>query len=281
MTRYGIIGLGRMGAAIAQRFASEGQAVQGWTRSGRAVEGVDCTTDLAALTAASDVLILSLYDDTAVGEMLDALLALDLSGKLIIETSTVTPDVLNARIEGINAKGAAAVDGPISGGPELVLAGVCGVFIGGDDQTAARAVDLLAPLTARLLHVGPLGAGLVMKTINNGMLQTYFNGLMEFMPMARKAGLPLETVLRILCSGPAGLPMVTDRIPKALGEDDTVGFAITAAVKDADVFLRVVQSFGLPSNMLTEAQRHFGAAVENGLGDEDPAQMISWAYENG
>ena len=64
-----IIGLGRMGAAIAQRMAGEGRAVTGWTRSGRAVPGIATAPDLTALAAASDVLVLSLFDDAAVAEL--------------------------------------------------------------------------------------------------------------------------------------------------------------------------------------------------------------------
>lgn len=140
-------------------------------------------------------MILSLLDDAAVADVLDALLALDLTGKQIIDASTVVPDLLKARIERIEALGATAVDAPISGGPGLVLAGNCGIFIGGEQGAAARARDSLSAISGRIYHVGPLAAGLAMKVINNGMIQTYFNGLADFMPLARQAGLPLETAL--------------------------------------------------------------------------------------
>lgn len=281
MDHIGVIGLGRMGRAIALRMTAQGHTVLGWTRSGRAVDGVESAANLAALVAGSDTLILSLFDDTAVAEILDALLTLDLNGKQIIDTSTVVPTLLKDRIARLSAKGASAVDAPISGGPEMVLAGSCGIFVGGDEAAAARAKESLAAISGRISHVGPLGTGLVMKTINNGMLQTYFNGLAELMPLAKRAGLPLETALRNLCGGPAGVPMVADRIPKVLGEDTEVGFSIDAVLKDNDVFQRVVQSYGLSSPMLA----HFGAqkarVADAGLGPLDAAALISYAYKNG
>lgn len=281
MERIGVVGLGRMGSAIAQRMVAEGHPVLGWTRSGRAVNGVISAEDLAALVAGSDTLILSLFDDAAVTDVLETLLTLDLNGKQIIDTSTVVPTLLKDRVERFAAKGASVVDAPISGGPEMVLAGSCGIFVGGDEAAAARAEKSLAAISGRIFHVGPLGAGLVMKTINNGMLQTYFNGLSELMPLAKRAGLPLETALRILCGGPAGMPMVADRIPKILGEDTEAGFTNDAVLKDNDVFQRVVQSYGLASPMLA----HFGAQKElvakEGLGPKDPAALISFAYKNG
>lgn len=280
MEQTGIIGLGRMGGAIARRLSAPGLSVAGWTRSGRQVDGIDCTPDLKILVESSDTLILSLFDDAAVAEILDALLEFDLKGKQIIDTSTVVPNILKDRIGRINDLGATAVDAPISGGPELVLAGMCGIFIGGDHASAARAGDTLAAISGRIFHVGPLGTGLVMKVINNSMLQTYFNGLADFMPLAKQAGLPLETALRILSGGPAGLPMVADRIPKVLGEDKEVGFSLQATFKDNQVFQRVMKSFNLNSPMLARFETQIAAAIAEGMGDEDPAALINRAYDS-
>ena len=281
MEKIGVVGLGRMGSAIAERLAAEGLAVTGWTRSGRSAEGIATAPDLAALVGASDTLILSLYDDAAVAEVLDALLALDLTGRLVADTSTVIPDILKSRIAGFEARGAMAVDAPISGGPELVRAGACGIFLGGSDAAAARALPVLRQLTERVFHVGPLGTGLVMKTLNNGMLQVYTNGLRDLLPMARRAGLPLETALTILSGGPAGIPMVRDRMPKILGHDPEVGFPISAVFKDGHVFRRVVASFGLDTPMLQHFARCEPEMAQAGLMDADVAAMIRHAYDSG
>jgi len=281
MERIGVIGLGRMGSAIAQRMQSQGHDVLGWTRSGRAVEGVKPAPDIATLVAESDTLIGSLLNDAAVADVLDECLACDLTGRQIIETSTVVPTLLQDRITQIQDMGATAVDAPISGGPELIAMGACGIFIGGDDTAAARAQTTLSAISGRIFHIGPLGTGLVMKTINNSMLQCYFTGLDDMMPLARRAGISLETAISILSGGPAGVPMIADRIPKILGHDKTVGFAISAAHKDNDVFQRIAQAYGLTSNMLAQARERQKVALEEGLGEKDPAALVSAAYNRG
>jgi len=281
MERIGVIGLGRMGSAIALRMQDQGYDVLGWTRSGTNKVGITSAPELAALVANSDVLILSLFDDTAVASVLDALLDHDLTGKQIIETSTVVPAVLKDRIASIEAKGAVAVDAPISGGPELVHAGGCGVFIGGTEAAAKRAGAVLAGISSRIFHLGPLGTGLVMKTINNAMLQCYFNGLGELMPLAKRSGLPMETAMRILAGGPAGMPFIVDRLPKILGEDDTVGFTISAGKKDNGVFQRVVQSDGLAPDTLKASGTRLELAINAGLGEADPAAIVRFAYDAG
>ncbi len=281
MTQIGIIGLGRMGSAIAQRMQAQGHNVLGWTRSGRAVDEIATAANLSSLIDTCDTLILSLLDDTAVASVLDTCLTQDLTGKIIIDTSTVVPTILKDRIWQIEAKGALAVDAPISGGPELVLAGQCGVFIGGSDDAAARTKTILSAISGRVFHVGPLGTGLVMKTINNSMLQCYFSGLDDMMPLAKRAGLPLETALRILCGGPAGMPMIADRIPKILGDDETVGFEIQAAHKDNGVFQRVAEAYGLSSPILALAGERQKQALADGLGAKDPAALVTAAYNRG
>lgn len=270
-----------MGSAMAQRFAAEGHEVRSWTRSGRTVEGIEGVSDIAALVAASDTLILSLLDDAAVASVLDQLLDCDLQGKLIIDTSTVIPDILKTRIAAIVAKGAMAIDAPISGGPELVLTGSCGIFIGGAPDAAERAQTTLAAISNRIFHVGPLGTGLVMKVINNGMIQAYFAGLNEMMPLAKRAGLPMDTAMRILAGGPAGMPMISDRLPKVLGEDQSVGFAMSAVAKDNDVFQRVVYSFGLKAPILDIAGTQQRAVCDAGHAEADPAVMVPFAYDHG
>lgn len=286
MDRIGIIGLGRMGRAMAQRLSGRNIPVTVWTRSGisaadAASWGVTPATSLAELTTASDTIVLSLLDDTAVGEVLDTLLAQsDLEGRLIIDTSTVAPHVLQSRIGALHATGASAVDAPVSGGPEMVLAGTCGVFIGGADQDVARAEAALSPLSSRIFPVGPLGAGLVMKTINNSMIQIYTDGLRQLLPLAKRAGLSLETTLTILGGGPAGQPFIRDRLPKILGHDADVGFVMSAALKDNDVFQRILADYGLLSGALAAAAKSQTAAIAADFADKDPVAFIAHAYHS-
>lgn len=278
MDRIGVIGLGRMGSAIAARLAAQAVPVTGWTRSGRAVADLPMAPDLLSLVARADVLVLSLFDDAAVAETLAALSVFDLSGKLIVETSTIAPATINAFADRVAVAGAQLVDAPISGGPEMVASGACGIFIGGDQAAASRAMAACSPLSGRMFHVGPLGMGLVMKTINNAMMQSYFAALAEQMAVAARAGLPLETALTILSGGPAGAPVLKDRLPRVLGHDASVGFPIHGAAKDNAVFRRVAADFGVATPTLEAARAMIDQAIAAGLAEADVAAMIAFAY---
>lgn len=278
MDRIGVIGLGRMGSAIALRLAAAGRPVTGWTRSGRGAGALPLAPDLPALIAQSDVLVSSLFDDAAVAGILAALAAQDLSGRLIVETSTIAPGTLVGLADQIADAGAQLVDAPISGGPELVAGGSCGIFIGGEEGAARRAHAALSPVSGRIFHVGPLGAGLVMKTINNAMLQSYFAALAEQMRVARRAGLPLETALGILSGGPAGTPALKDRMARMLGQDTSLGFPIHGVAKDNDVFRRVAADLGVATPTLEAARVLIDQAIAAGLAEADVAALVAMAY---
>lgn len=280
MDRIGVIGLGRMGAAMAQRLSAQAVPTSGWTRSGRSVDGVTQAADLGALVAGSDILILSLFDDAAVAAMLDAFLTHDLAGKLIVDTSTVVPGLLKTRADRFAQAGAAVVDAPVSGGPEMVAAGTCGFFIGGAPEAVVRAQAALGLISARIFHVGPLGTGLVMKTVNNAMIQTYTAGIVEQLRVDARAGLPLDTALGILCGGPAGLPVVRDRVPRILGQDGSVGFPVSGVAKDNAVFRRIAAEAGVATPTLDACAAILAEAMGAGLSDADFAAVIARAHHD-
>ena len=282
MARIGIIGLGRMGSAIAGRMVGPGREVCGWTRSGLSVQraadiGITPMATLADLATASDVMISSLYDDAAVAEVLDALSALALTGKLFIDTSTITPATLTSRAEGL---GAGLVDAPIAGGPEMVANGTCVIAFGCDEDLAKRASAALEPLTAKRQHVGPLGAGLTMKCINNSLSQVFFVGLCEQLRLAKRAGLPLDRVLDLIIAGHVSPPFLGARRDKVLGLDPKVGFPIEGLLKDNAVFQKIVSDQGGEPEGLEVAQALLEAAIADGQGEADLAALFSHAYHS-
>lgn len=137
--------------------AGQGASVGGWTRSGvdpdRArAAGFQPHTSLEALVESSDIVLTSLFDETAVRDVLGQLSDMDLSGKLIADTSTVPPAVPRELGPLIEAVGGRLIDAPISGGPDMIAAGTIGLFVGGSDVDFARLEPVLAMLSNRSDH---------------------------------------------------------------------------------------------------------------------------------
>ncbi len=281
----GVIGLGRMGRAMAERFAGEGYEVTGWNRTppdaaAAAALGFPLSADLCALVQRSSILVLSLFDDAAVREVLARILetGADLSGRLIVDTSTVAPDVLRGACDSLATRGAALLDAPISGGPEMILAGKAGLYLGGAEADIARFRPLAETLGARVLTVGPLGAGATAKVLNNMMLVGYWQILKETVRLARAAGLEPRLALDILAGSPAATPAMKSRLAVILGDSDAVGFTLAGALKDGELATGVADGLGIDTPAIDAAVESFRQAKEKGLGDADLAVMVRDAY---
>jgi 3-hydroxyisobutyrate dehydrogenase len=283
--RVGILGLGRMGRAMAARLAEQGFAVAGWTRGGIAPDQARAwrlaahgsATDAAA---ASDVVLLSLSDDAAVTEVVGALVLANLRDKLIVDTSTVGPDTLRKLAAAIGEAGGAALDAPISGGPDLVLAGKAGFYIGGAAADFERFRPVAEAMSNRVHHVGALGDGAAAKIVNNMLLMGFWGSLKEAVQVGKRAGLTAETMMTFLAGSPAATPLLAQRVPVILGESDAVGFTIAGVLKDGALFTRTARHYGVPTPAMEAALASYRACAEAGFGEADFAVMVRTAYRD-
>ena len=282
--RIGIIGLGRMGAAMAERLARQGFEVSGWTRSGISAEkandlGIVAADDIAALVDASDILLLALLDDAAVHSTLDAVAALPIAGKLVVDTSTVSPETSRAHEAAMKAKGAALLDAPISGGPEMLLSGTVGLYIGGAEADFRRFSPVAETLSNRIHHVGRLGDGAAAKLVNNMMLMGLWQVMREAIKLGGSAGLSREKMIDIISGSPAASPAMRSRMPVILGETEAVGFPVSGVLKDMGVVFDLAGHLGVETPAIRAAQASFRQAADLGFADADLGTVVRLALE--
>ncbi len=200
--RVGVVGLGRMGAAMAATLQRAGLAVMGFdvsvaAREPAAAAGVAVVGDLATLVAECPVVLASLPDDAAVGALVEGPGGL-LAGpacRLLIDTSTIEPATSRRLAARLAAAGHAMLDAPVSGGPAGAAAGTLTVMVGGSDAALERAGPVLAALAAKVVHVGDNGAGAVAKLANNLLCAAHLLTTGEAMRLAAAAGVAPERVL--------------------------------------------------------------------------------------
>jgi 3-hydroxyisobutyrate dehydrogenase-like beta-hydroxyacid dehydrogenase len=281
--RVGVVGLGRMGSAIAAKLGSQGWRVSGWTRSGKpsgaaVVPEIAVAPDLPTLVARADIIILSLFDDAAVIAVVKQLVLNDLRGKLIVDTSTVGPDTLRSLANDIAGAGGGAIDAPIAGGPEMVMSGTASVLVGGDRQVVERFMSIARSFSDRVLHVGELGSGAAAKIVNNMMIIGYWQCLKEALLIGKRAGLSAAAMLDVLSRSPAANGALGRRIPIILGESDEVGFTVRGVVKDATLFEDLAAEYGVPIPALAAALASYRAHSDRGYGEADSGTMMRTAY---
>ncbi len=280
--RIGIIGLGRMGRAMAVRLASSGFEVAGWSRRGVPEdfpETAFAASGIPDLAETSDIIILALLDDAAVDAMVRALESLDLSGKLIVDTSTVSPLTLRSHQAAIELKGGRLLDAPISGGPETLLTGKAGFYIGGNEDDYRRLLPVVEMLSDRIHHVGALGHGAASKLINNMMLSGLWESLKEALQLGGRAGLSREKMIEVLSGSPAASPAMKGRLPVVLGETSHVGFPVSGVVKDISVVRDYALHLDVPIPAMKAALASFETAAKAGFADADLATMVKLALD--
>jgi len=256
--QIGIAGIGKMGAAIAQRLIEVGHKVTVWNRSAAKLKPV---TDAGATTAASpselvknaEAVITILADAAAIDAVYhgaSGLLAGDVRGKLFIEMSTVEPKTETALAEKVRGKGAALVECPVGGSTGPARQGKLIGLMGAEPADAARAKPILEQLCRRLEHCGPVGAGAVMKLTINMPLMIYWQALGEALALCRPLGLDPARIMDLLSDTSGGPNVLKVRGPAVAsmlkgGESGPVTFNIDSAVKDLRIMLNEGKGRGL------------------------------------
>lgn len=267
----GIVGLGRMGAAMATRLSATGRHVLGWNRSNRVVDGVAIVATLAELAASTDVIILSLHDSAAVREVCSersGLLTQDFAGKLIIDTSTVSPQTSVDVSRTIARAGGRFVDAPVLGTVTPALNGQLVAMIGGEAADVAEASAVLAPLTKAVHAMGSTGSGSAAKLCVNLVMGSYWAALGDALALGAAYSIPAASLLDIIGAGPAALAQLAAKRSVLDGVAGRVDFALASYVKDLET-MREAAGGRLWLPIIDGALASFGRAVSDGWGEQD------------
>jgi 3-hydroxyisobutyrate dehydrogenase len=292
--RIGIAGIGKMGAAIAQRLIEVGHQVTVWNRSAAKLKpvtdaGAAAVATPAALAQAADAVITILTDATAIDSVYhgaDGLLSGDVAGKLFIEMSTVPPAVETTLAQKVCAKGAAFVECPVGGSTGPARQGKLIGLMGADAADAARAKPILEQLCRRLEHCGPVGAGAVMKLTINMPLMIYWQALGEALALCRPLGLDPARVMDLLSDtsgGPNVLKVRGAGVAGMLkgGDGGPVTFDIDSAVKDIRTMLAQGQAQGVELPLVEQTLACYEEARGKVSGAaEVSAVSVYWATRN-
>ena len=280
--QIGIAGIGKMGAAIAQRLMEVGHTVTVWNRSADKLKPLVAAGSAVAATPAelaskSEVVITILTDAAAIDAVYggaSGLLEGNVRDKLFIEMSTVRPQTQLALAAKVRAKGAALVECPVGGSTAPAQQGKLIGLMGAEPADAARARPILEQLCRRLEHCGPVGSGSVMKLTINMPLMIYWQALGEALALCGPLGLDPARIMDLLADtsgGPNVLKVRGAGVAQMLkgGDAGPVTFDVDSAVKDLRTMVAEGKARGveLPLTATTlgcyeETKRNVSGAAE-------------------
>ena len=277
----GIVGLGRMGAAMAQRLSGAGMSLVGWDRNELAVrafigDGKTGAPHARAVVEAANVVITTVTDDAAVDSIFhgsDGVLSGPVAARLFIEMSTLQPLTVRALAPELEAHGAAIVDAPVLGTIPNVLDGSLTALAGGTEAQLERAQPILAHLTRRVVHMGPIGSGHAMKLAVNLGLAAYIQALGESLALGEREGLDLHKMLDVLANAPTANGWLAGRKGVVTGEVDNVALDIRTLRKDLLSAVATGALAGATMPLSASVLAALSAAVAAGIGDRDIGVM--------
>jgi 2-hydroxy-3-oxopropionate reductase len=219
------------------------------------------------------VLLAMLPDLPQLEEMLDGpdgLLA-GAGDLLILIGSTSSAPAVRALADRLHARTAGrvrVVDCPVSGGEDGAVAGTLSIMLGGTDDDAAIAAEILAPCGSPV-HLGPLGAGEVAKACNQLVVSATILALGEATVLAERSGLDLDALWSLLGGGYAGSRLLDSRREKLVSGDDSPSGIAQYMVKDLGFAADIADATGTAAILLPTLRAAFDEIVAGGLGDRD------------
>jgi 3-hydroxyisobutyrate dehydrogenase-like beta-hydroxyacid dehydrogenase len=281
-TRIGFAGLGLMGARMARHFLDRGYPLSVWNRTPErcaplVAAGAVRTETPRALAERSDVLIACVSDPPAVERLVfadDGILAAARPGLTYLETSTISPSTARRVDEALRAKGARMLEAPVTGSKTGAEKGTLILMTGGPRALHDELMPIMMTMGSKAIHCGEMGQGSVVKLIGNGLISFMLEGLCEGLVLARKAGIPQETLLEVVMASGYQSPYFPFKGAAIAQRDWDTHFSIDLLVKDQTLALEEGSAHGVPMPGLAAIREVFQSARARGWGGEDIAAVV-------
>lgn len=265
----GVIGLGNMGGAMAERLVRAGLVTIGLDPNpARAAALVDVggriATSAGELADAAEAILISLpgpVEQEAILLGADGLIARMRPGTALISASTVT-DELMVRIGAAAAgQGVDVLDAPVTGAADGARAGTLTFMVGADANALARWRHVLEPLAQAVIHTGPIGTGSAAKLLTNLLWFTHVVALCDSLAAAAKCGIT-PAVMRELVPVSAGASWVSAHdMGNLFADDDDESFTLALCCKDLRLIRGLTDAHAAPITLLDDVEGRFSAAM--------------------
>jgi 3-hydroxyisobutyrate dehydrogenase-like beta-hydroxyacid dehydrogenase len=274
VTRIGFLGLGQMGAPMAERLLAEDVRLHVFDPRPDAVApfvargAVSCESPAAVADAAP--IVFACLPNGAVSEEVAAAVAGGAALRVYAEMSTIGKRAVEGIAARLGARGVSVVDAPISGGPAGARAGTLAMLAAGAPAAVAELDPWLRRIGREVFVLGDTpGQAQVMKLVNNLMFASNLVAACEGLAMGAKAGLDPDAMLAMVNAG-TGRSVATERVlEEVVSGRFAFGAALSVLDKDVTLGLAEAATLGVPMWALEQAARVWRFAVTQGAGAED------------
>jgi 3-hydroxyisobutyrate dehydrogenase-like beta-hydroxyacid dehydrogenase len=272
METVGLVGCGNIGGRVAGVLVRAGFSVLACDADEARAAATGAEPSGLAAVAAAPVVLLSLPSSREVQAVVEGpggLLEHGTSGLTIVDLTTADPASTRRIHARCAEQGIAFVDAGVTGGAAAAEQGTLVVLVGGDAAAIEKAWPVLEVISSQILVMGPSGAGHATKAVNNVLNAVTLAATGEAMLAGVAAGLDPVRLLEAINAGSGGSWASANRFPKIVAGDEMAGgLSVALMAKDVDVFLRLAEEAGTPTQIAEACVATYRAAIEAGYGDE-------------
>jgi 3-hydroxyisobutyrate dehydrogenase-like beta-hydroxyacid dehydrogenase len=283
--RVAVLGLGRMGSAIARRLEEAGHELAVWNRSpGRAEEfaerGVRVLAEPEEALREADVVITMLADGAAVESVVGAVVE---SGggeeggearSTLIDMSTISVDSSARVAAACEQAGVDYLRAPVSGNPGVVAAGNLGIVVSGPPEVFDANRALLADIGPKVWHVGPDEQARVVKLALNLMLGGTAQLMAEALVLGERHGISRRDMLDVIGGSALGSPFVAYKTDALVADDYSTTFSASLLYKDLHLALDTANEAGVPLPLTAATEQLVQACISLGMGEDDLTALL-------
>jgi 3-hydroxyisobutyrate dehydrogenase-like beta-hydroxyacid dehydrogenase len=270
----GLIGLGNMGSAIAERLLASGCDLVVHNRSPEKAEslrpqGAKVARSAAELAADVDLVLTSLADDDALESVAADVASAARAGTVLVDLSTVSPAV-SARVAALADEAELLyLRAPVSGNPSVVRAGDLTFIVSGPREALERAEPVLLTIGRAIHDVGEEEQARVVKLAINLVLGGLAELMAEALVLSEASGVSRAALLETLGDSAAGAPFVKYKTEPLLRDDYSATFTTRLMEKDVNLVLDESAAAGVLLPLAAEIKARIRSAIDAGYGDDD------------
>jgi 2-hydroxy-3-oxopropionate reductase len=282
MTSLAFIGLGIMGQPMSVHLQKAGFDVAGFNRSPERVQvlvdaGGRAADSIAEAVKGAQVVAVMVPDSPDVEQVLagpGGVFENAEPGTLVVDFSSIRPDVSAALAEQARAKGLRMLDAPVSGGEAGARDGVLSIMVGGDAADFEEAAPVLDAVGRTIVHVGPSGAGQTVKAANQLIVAVNIEVLAEALVFLEAYGVDTEAAFEVLGGGLAGSKVLEQKKRNMLDRSFAPGFRIDLHHKDLGIVTSAAREVGVATPLGALAAQLMASARANGDGGLDHSALL-------
>jgi 3-hydroxyisobutyrate dehydrogenase-like beta-hydroxyacid dehydrogenase len=277
----GLIGLGLMGMPMGRNLLKAGFPLVVWNRSKAKAdelvrEGAKIADNPQGVAAQADIMITIVSDPPAVEKVLwgaDGALSGLRRGSVLIDSSTISPDLARRAAAACNERGVDFLDAPVTGGTWGAEKGELIFMVGGKAEVLERVKPVLEAVGKRFFLLGPNGAGQTVKLAMNLILALQVETLAEALALVTAAGVPGERLVEVMQSSMARSGVLDVKAPLILKNEFPASFPLRLMHKDVRLALELAKEKGVPLPSGAAAYATYSAVKDASKDDPDFAAV--------